>query len=249
MPHVQPKGVVTIGKLSTIFLNARLRFLVAFFPLLGIVGCHYAEGVATTLQQEDNSVFSRLAVVPFQQIAPDDDGSRIAHCPICGAVFTANTFPLETEKILDNILLERLKRSGNFRLLDPENVAGVYRRLSSGAAKTELPKILRNLGHELGAEGVVVGYVYRFREREGYPYSVKQPASVAFEIHLLRGRDGTQVWRGIFDKTQRSLTENILQLSSFYRQKGRWATAEELAEEGMDEILKEFPGFKERQKD
>jgi hypothetical protein len=90
--------------------------------------------------------------------------------------------------------------------------------------------------------------VFRYQEREGTSYSVKKPASVAFEVHLIRGSDGVQVWRGTFDRTQRTLMENILQLSSFFRQKGRWATAKELAEEGMDEILKTFPGLQEEQK-
>lgn len=205
--------------------------------------------MATTLQQEGDVVFKRIAVVPFQQIVPDDADTKVVHCPLCGAAFTTSKLSKDPEKVVENIFMERLKQSGKFSISDPENVAGVYRRLSSGAAKSQLPEILRKLGVELGAEGVVAGFVYRYREREGYPYSVKQPASVAFEIHLLRGNNGAQVWRGIFDRTQRSLTENIFQFSSFYKQKGRWATAEELAEEGMDEILKTFPGLAEGQKD
>lgn len=240
---------VAIGKSSSIIFGKTWRFFFVFPLLIFIAGCHYSEGVATTLQPGGNVVFNRIAVVPFQQIVPDEPGAKVLHCPLCGAVFTTDKTAKDPEKVVENIFFERLKRSGKFSILDPENVAGVYRRLSSDAGKAGLPETLKKLGVELGAEGVVVGYVYRYREREGYPYSVKQPASVAFEIHLLRGADGEQVWRGIFDKTQRALAENILQLFSFYRQKGRWATAEELAEEGMDEILKTFPGLHEGQRE
>ena len=89
----------------------------------------------------------------------------------------------------------------------------------------------------------MTGYLYRYRERKGVSYTVEQPASVSFEIHLLRVSDGALVWRGSFDKTQSSLMENVLQFSSFFRGKGKWVTAEELAEEGIEQVLKTFPGL------
>jgi len=88
-----------------------------------------------------------------------------------------------------------------------------------------------------------VGHLYRFRERRGEAFAVEQPASVALEIHLLRVEDGVLVWRGAFDRTQSSLMEDILQIASFYREKARWVTANELAEEGVEKILETFPGL------
>jgi hypothetical protein len=37
--------------------------------------------------------------------------------------------------------------------------------------------------------------------------------------------------------------EDLFQFSSFYRGKGRWVTAEELTEEGLEQVLKTFPGM------
>ena len=37
--------------------------------------------------------------------------------------------------------------------------------------------------------------------------------------------------------------EDLLQFASFYRGKGKWVTAEELAGEGMEQVLKTFPGL------
>jgi hypothetical protein len=106
-----------------------------------------------------------------------------------------------------------------------------------------MPEILKKVGNELETEGIIVGYVYRYRERMGYPYSAEKPASVAFEIHLVRVSDGVIVWKGIFDKTQKSLMENIFQIASFVKERGQWVTAKELATEGIDAILEKFPGF------
>lgn len=242
---MQPKGVFIIGKSSSLFRGKVFRFFFFFSLLVFTAGCHYQEGVSTSLQREGDVVFNRIAVVPFQQIIPDESGAKVFRCPVCGAVFAADGVAPGAETAVENIFLSRIQKSGKFSVIDREKVAGVYRQLSSGAPKAQPEQLMRKLAAELGAEGVVVGYVFRYQQREGTPYSVKKPASVAYEIHLIRGSDGVQVWRGSFDRTQRTLMENILQLSSFFRQKGRWATAEELAGEGMDDILETFPGLQE----
>ena len=64
---------------------------------------------------------------------------------------------------------------------------------------------VRKAGAELEADGVIVGFVYRYRERVGYNYAAEKPASIFFEIQLFRSNDGALVWKGIFDKTQTSL--------------------------------------------
>jgi hypothetical protein len=80
-------------------------------------------------------------------------------------------------------------------------------------------------------------------ERVGYKYSSEHPASVAFEIHLINAIDGSLVWRGYFDKTQKSLMEDVFQVSSFFKGGGTWMTASQLTQQGMDKIFKTFPKF------
>ncbi|MCK7507368.1 MAG: hypothetical protein MZV70_27215 [Desulfobacterales bacterium] len=90
---------------------------------------------------------------------------------------------------------------------------------------------------------LAVGYVYRYRERVGYDYSAERPASVAFEIHLISAKDGSTLWRGIFDKTQKSLMEDVFQVSSFFKGGAKWLTARELTKLGVDEVFSTFSGF------
>jgi len=101
--------------------------------------------------------------------------------------------------------------------------------------------LLIKSGRELGADAVLYGYVFRFRERKGFAYGTDKAASVAFAMHLINVRDGSLLWKGIFDKTQTTLMEDIFQILSFYKERGRWVTARELTEEGVSEILKTFP--------
>jgi hypothetical protein len=211
--------------------------------LLSILGCHHRQdaGIPTP---EGMVVFDRIAVVPFEQIIPEDLHNSAVRCPLCGAIFSAAKAVGRPETIVEAHFLEQLQQSKpKFSIIAGERVAGAYRRVSAASLKIPLRQVLRDVGSELGAEGIVTGYVYRFRERKGEPYAAEQPASVAFEIHLHRVEDGVLIWRGSFDRTQSSLMENLLQVLSFYREKGRWVTAEELAEEGLEQVLKTFPGL------
>jgi hypothetical protein len=183
-------------------------------------------------------------VLPFQQIVPEDLHSGAVRCPLCGVIFSAAKAAGSPETVVEERFLEQLeKRKPKFNVIAGDRVAGVYRRVSAESLKAPFRQILRDVGNELGAEGIVIGYVYRFRERKGEPFAVEHPASVAFEIHLLRVEDGVLVWRGAFDRTQSSLMEDLLQFSSFYREKGRWVTAEELAGGGLEKIMETFPGL------
>ena len=212
-----------------------------FLPIF--MGCHYREDSAVSAP-EGKLVFDRIAVVPFQQIVPDESMSGTIRCPLCGISVNALQAEGNPERVLEALFLAQLdKEKPKFSVIAGERVAGIFRQVSSNSLKAPLRQVLRDVGNELGAEAVVAGYLYRFRERKGVAYTVEQTASFAFEIHLLRVSDGAIVWRGIFDKTQSSLMEDLFQISSFFRGKGRWVTAKELMGEGLETILKTFPGL------
>ena len=129
------------------------------------------------------------------------------------------------------------------QIIPLDKVKAVYNRVAAEALKKPLLAVLKKVGAELKADVIAVGYVYRYTERVGYDFSAERPASVAFEIHLLNVKDGSTIWRGVFDKTQKSLMEDVFQASSFFKGGGKWLTANQLAKQGIDEIFKTFPGF------
>lgn len=236
------RGGNIIEKLSFL-CGGRGALLLLYLIIPLFIGCHYREEPA--LQAAEGKIlFDRIAVVPFQQIAPEDSSGSAVHCPLCGVIFTATPAQGAPEKVLERLFLEQMEKAKpKFTLISGERADGIFRRISTNSLKAPLRQVLRDVGEELEVEAVVVGNVYRFRERKGVSYTVEQPASVTFDLHLLRVSDGAIVWRGQFDKTQSSLMENLLQISSFFREKGRWVTAEELAEEGMERVLQTFPGL------
>jgi hypothetical protein len=97
------------------------------------------------------------------------------------------------------------------------------------------------LGQAVQADWVMVGTIWRFREKgavEGVPDS---PASVGFALYMVDVATGERLWRGAFDGTQKALTQDVL---GGVKQLGmglRWLTAEELARYGVKSVLKKLP--------
>jgi PBP1b-binding outer membrane lipoprotein LpoB len=96
------------------------------------------------------------------------------------------------------------------------------------------------LGKQVGADGVIFGRVFRFRERVGTRYGATEPASVSFELALLQVATGKVVWQGRFDRTQQSLSSNLLDFWMFWRAGPHWFTARELAGLGVEQLFEEM---------
>ena len=185
----------------------------------------------------------RVAIISFQPLIPAEGQGNTIICPLCGIGSSSVKILEGSEKIVEEVFVDKLHKLKDVELIPLDKVQGVYKRIASESLKEPLLNILKKVGHELGSDVLAVGYVYRYTEREGYNYSVKHPASVAFEIHLIKTIDGSIIWRGFFDKTQKSLMEDVFQMSSFFKGGGKWMTARQLTEQGMNKIFETFPGL------
>jgi hypothetical protein len=220
-------------------------FLIIAVVILCLSGCSPRQGTKQTSQSDDAFFFHKIAVIPFQNLIPDDPSVTSVPCPVCGAFYSTSPYPGNPEKIIEMIFVKKLMAGHKkIDLVSVDRARGAYTRIRADSFKEKPYEILKRVGEELGVDGIVAGYVYRYRDRQGYEYGVERPASVAFDIHLLRVKDGKFVWKGVFDKTQTSLMENVLDVVSFIKGHGKWLTAEQLAEEGVDNIVKTFPGLK-----
>ncbi len=188
------------------------------------------------------AVTKRLAVIPFQSVTPTD-GSSTVRCPICGSINPGGTVVNGAERVLEEIFTDKLSNLKDVVIIPSEKTEKIYDQISAGSEKQPLMEKVLKVGNELHADVVAVGFVYRYRERVGYAYSTEHPASVAFEIHLISVKDGNTLWRGVFDKTQRSLTENVYEVFSFVKGGARWVNAHQLTKLGVDEVFKTFSGF------
>jgi hypothetical protein len=164
--------------------------------------------------------------------------------PLSGAVFAAEPVPNAVADRLTDILFDRLARGETYELVTPDQTRGTISNLVSMDRVLSEIEIYKRVGQLFSADAILIGYVYRWRERLGTAYGVRDAASVAFDLNLISPADGRFLWKGRFDKTQRSLSEDLFDMDTFVRSKGHWLTAEELSEIGLDDILEEFPGGK-----
>ncbi|MDY6882018.1 MAG: hypothetical protein SV686_17430 [Thermodesulfobacteriota bacterium] len=193
----------------------------------------------------------KIVVVGFHAAISKGEKADVVRDPISGAIFEAEPVSDNHISQLTNMLFERLVAEKKYSLISPGQALGAYSSIvkSDKDVGADPVQLLQKVGMIFDADAVLAGYVYRRRERDGTGYGVKRPASVALDLHLLRPSDGVVLWMSKFDKTQRSLTENILDLSTFIKGKGRWMTAEELAAIGLDKLIMEMTstGWKRKQ--
>ena len=208
-----------------------------------MAGCSSAPPSSTAVLTDENPGIRTIAVIPFQNIIPEDPSVNYVRCPVSGTYFSSSAaYSGSPEEIIEKAVVKKLAMRQKITLVTPDQVKGIYMSACAESFKAGPGEIMRKVGEELGVDGVLAGYIYRYRDRRGYQYAVEQPASVAFGFYLLRVKSGEVVWKGVFDKTQSSLMENILDVKTFIKGYGTWLTAAQLAEAGIDRILKTFPG-------
>ena len=79
-----------------------------------------------------------------------------------------------------------------------------------------------------------------WHQREGSRAGVTRPAHVRVEFFLINIQQGTVQERSVYDVEQSGLTSNLLEIGDFLKRKGGWATADELAREGMLKAVKDL---------
>jgi len=179
----------------------------------------------------------KMVVVGFLPAMSQWDEPSMVRSPVSGAVFSGEPVAEQAVNKLTSSLFERIGKEKRFELISPGQARGVYSSLKLSDVLGSEIEVIQKIGQAFSAEAVLIGYVYRFRERDGTDFAVNRAASVAFDLYLIRPGDGVILWKGRFDKTQQHLSQNILDLDTFLKGQGRWMTAERLAEIGLEGVL------------
>jgi hypothetical protein len=187
-----------------------------------------------------------MAILPFF-IEKVEDPARGVVCPLCKGLFQSGSILPGSQNTVTRLLDDKMEAMRAFNILPLEKVNEAFSHSDKSEFEQKpVPSSVR-LGKELNVDFILLGYLFRFEERIGSSVGVEKPASVGFDLHLVRVRDGKVVWTGKFNETQRPLSEDIRKIGSFFRRGAVWLTAEELASAGMSEVLKKLPGVKELQ--
>lgn len=200
---------------------------------------------ADNIVKEEPSVMAgmeNILILPFKDMSVVFGENANARCPVCGKVFTTGEVVESAADVLTEHMFNLLKDRKDIELIPSSQAQGVMSILLAENKKERQERdLLVKIGRALNADAVFTGYIYRFKERVGGKYSADLPASVAFDIHLVRVVDGRLLWSGHFDETQRPLSDDLFGLSTFLQRRARWITAEEMAISGLDDMFKTFP--------
>ncbi len=180
---------------------------------------------------------NRLVVVGFRSAFDKGTTPEVLRSPIAGDAFLSQAVPRAEVKRMTHRLFDIVSKTGRYDLVSPDQARGVYAGLVFSHSTLSEIELLKGIGKAFSADAVLAGYLYRWREREGTDYAAKTPASVAFDLYLVRPEDGAVLWEEQFDMTQKSLSENLLEMGTFLQGGGRWMTAGQLVSLGLQRLL------------
>ncbi len=233
----------TISKSLYIFIG------LCIVPLILLnTGCHPQRALVSEKKPSQLTV-RKMVVVGFRPVKSPGDEPGMIRGPLSGTIFMAEPVPLDVVKKMTGKLFDRLLKNKSYDLISPGQAKGVFSSLvSSDMALGEI-EIFQKIGKAFSSDAVLIGYIYRWREREGGDYAIDRPASVAFDLYLIRSDNGAVLWKGRFNKTQQSIAGNIFEMDTFLKSKGKWLTAETLMELGLANLLERFPKGAKTQED
>ena len=163
--------------------------------------------------------------------------------PLGGSVFEAEPVPPGANVVLTGLIIEKLNEANRYSLIipTPEQMGDKNFSASFSGYETNVRDSLVKFGKDLKVDAVMVGWLYRWNDRKGSEFAAQSASSLAFDLHLISTSNGSVLWREKFDKTQQSLSENILDFGTFIKSRGMWLTIEDLAEIGVSNVLSELP--------
>lgn len=144
--------------------------------------------------------------------------------------------PGASEKITKMVYSNLLTRSGIHTISQNQTAQSLAKMMSSGQELQSKEKA-RWLGKALSVDAVLFGFVRVYRERAGSELAAT-PAAVGFELRLVSAVDGAVLWVGSYYEEQKPLTED---LRGFWERRGKFVTAEQLAQSGVNRVMQRFP--------
>ncbi len=183
-----------------------------------------------------------VLLLHFQDMAALYGPFRNIRSPIDGRVFISGPVDDKALGFMDAKLEILLRDKDAHTLITAERSRDIFTALP-GRNEEKLPerRLWVEVGRVLGADAVLGGFIYRFKNRTGKDYGVDDAASVAFDLHLIRVSDGRIQWSGRVDETQQPLSNDLFQLGKFISRGGKWVTSREMARDELDALVSEMP--------
>jgi hypothetical protein len=183
----------------------------------------------------------RIGVMPFFKGKYGSTMKDTLEASVSKLYFNPENLAENSARILTGYLQEALQKRHGEKVVPDIDVTMALERISKNGTKDTPKGLAQKTGLALRANLFIVGTVWRFKERVGGAMGAQSPASVAFAISLIETDSGKMLWKASFDKTEKSLSEDIRDARAFFKKGAKWLTASELARYGIEEIFKKYP--------
>lgn len=220
-----------------ILIGANLLFITVF-------GCTWfsSEDIDSPyLENRPTYNASRVVVLGFKPALKSGQNPVAVPKDLSGIVSGSEPVSKSAADKLSEMLFAVLQNKKECEFIGPAETG----HLVDGSAYNRLEEseidVIKTIGKSFSAEAVIIGYLYRWQDRVGTELSVEKPASVSFDLYLIESKSGAQLWKGRYDKKQLSLSQNLLEIKNFIKNKGKWINVEKLAEIGLNELILELP--------
>jgi hypothetical protein len=204
-------------------LSTLLRMLAA--PLLVLAACVSFEPILEErTYAPPGAALTRVAVIPFY-----------AHRSYEGSRLLGGMPPEEATERVTRLVADAISERG-IAVVPPEEVAAAAEGVQRSTAAIDAMVWAELAGRELGATGVLLGEVLRFRDPRGASSAARRPASVAYQVTLYEAPEGFKLWSGRFDETQSVPPADLDGEPEDGEIQIRWLSAGELAQRGADAV-------------
>ena len=187
------------------------------------------------------SSVNRIGVMPFVKGKYGTEMEESLSCTVCLLLNDPKDLAPDSDYILTLYTQKALEKSLGKKVISLQEATEAYERIPKDDLNDSPRALAQKLGTALHAELMILGNVWKFRERVGGSRGVSQPASVSFAIYMMEIDSGKLIWKGVFSETQSPLSENTLNVKVFLERGSRWLSADELASYGVNEVFLKFP--------
>jgi hypothetical protein len=145
--------------------------------------------------------------------------------------------PEHAAEKITQLFWARLKNRQGIEILSSHESAKAVVRQTAESGKAAPESEAASLATKLKADAALIGQVLVYQERSGSKLGANPPATVGFEVKVIAA-DGKVLWVGNYYERQKPMIEDFL---GFIQHGGGFVTAEELAQYGVNKVVKTFP--------
>ena len=237
-----------------VHVSARFYLLLAAIILTG-EGCAPAKVTVVSAPGIEQYDVKTVVVVPFESVQtpqlieaprqelPLPQGARRSEIEFAAPPLglrldrPAVTIPSYAAEKVTEIVYKKLLHREGLHVLPPDAAERTPAALSSGEGSLTSEQRAQRIAAHLSADAAVLGRVSVYRERVGSKIGADPTAVVGFEVKLVAA-DGKTLWVGSYYERQRPMNEDLV---GFLQRGGVFVRAEELADYGAEQLIRQFP--------